>query len=531
MSLVTQKREAGLLDGTPNKRMYWSIISDYDIKTGLCELIDNAIDLWMATRPRPALMIELHLDAERQLIQIKDTAGGVKEEDLRSLIAPGESKNSPESETIGIFGVGSKRAVVALAETTIIKTRHRASKSFQIDITKDWLETDDWNIPHFEIPAIEEAVTMIELSSLRKALEESDVELMRERIGEIYEWFLQIENCRIKVNGIQVQPRSFEAWAYPPGFEPRSARFTVDLKGQGKVSVEIVAGLIRDRDPIFDNYGVYFYCNHRLVVKELKTREVGYFVTSEAGVPHPDASLCRAIIKIGGAAKLMPWNSTKSGINFSHPLFHAIRPTLIQLVSHFSSLSRRLKDDWDGKVFQHDKGEIVPTDPVSAQQGKKLVLPPLPMVNKPHFEALKAQNKTQIEDQPWTLGLVEAVAAVDIISRQKLQTRNRIALILLDSNFEIALKEFVVHMTRLFPPQNFNDAAIQKMFEKRHRVIEAVSQKIQIPQKLLDKAKHYYGLRNKLVHERATVGITDADVDNYRSTIEQILTILFGLSF
>lgn len=531
MSQVTQKREAGLLDGTPEKRLYWSIISDYDIKTGICELIDNAIDLWMATKPRPALAIDLILDAERQLIQIKDTAGGVKEEDLRLLIAPGASKNSPDSETIGIFGVGSKRAVVALAETTIIKTRYRDSKSYQIDITKDWLETDDWDIPHFEIPSIEEGVTIIDLSSLRKSFTEADVEFLKKHIGETYEWFLQIENCIIKVNGDKVQAKGFETWAYPPDFEPRSAAFTIDLKPQGKVGVEIIAGLIRDRDPVFDNYGVYFYCNHRLVVKELKSREVGYFVTSEAGVPHPDASLCRAIVKIDGGSKLMPWTSSKSGINFSHPVFQALRPTLIQLVTHFSSLSRRLKDDWDGKVFQHDKGSILPINPVSAQQGKKLVLPPLPKVNKPHFENLKAKNKTQIHDQPWTLGLVEAIAAVDIITRQKLETQNRIALILLDSNFEIALKEFVVHRTDLFPPQKFPDGVIQTMFEKRFRVIEAVALKITIPKKLLDKAKHYYGLRNKLIHERATVGITGSDVDNYRSTIEEILTILFGLDF
>ena len=88
---------------------------------------------------------------------------------------------------------------------------------------------------------------------------------------------LQIDDCVIKLNGVKVEPRAFEAWAYPPDFEPRSATFLVDLKDQCKVGVEIVAGLIRDRDPVFDNYGVYFYCNHRLVVKELKAREVGYF--------------------------------------------------------------------------------------------------------------------------------------------------------------------------------------------------------------------------------------------------------------
>lgn len=58
MSKATQKREAGTLDGTPEKRMYWSIIGDYDIKIGICELIDNAIDLWMGRKPQGRLLIE-----------------------------------------------------------------------------------------------------------------------------------------------------------------------------------------------------------------------------------------------------------------------------------------------------------------------------------------------------------------------------------------------------------------------------------------------------------------------------------------
>jgi hypothetical protein len=70
---------------------------------------------------------------------------------------------------------------------------------------------------------------------------------------------------------------------------------------------------------------VYVYCNHRLVVKELRSREVGYFVTSEAGVPHPDASLCRVSVRLQGPARLMPWNSTKSRINYAHCDIPAIK--------------------------------------------------------------------------------------------------------------------------------------------------------------------------------------------------------------
>jgi hypothetical protein len=58
-----------------------------------------------------------------------------------------------------------------------------------------------------------------------------------------------------------------------------------------------------------------------------------------------------------------------------------------------------------------------------------------------------------------------------------------------------------------------------------------VIDRVPIEAQLLERARHYYLLRNKLIHERATIGITQADVDNYRSVIEQILNHLFGLIF
>jgi hypothetical protein len=529
MRSVSHKTEIAPLDGMPEKRMFWSIISDYDLKTGITELIDNAMDIWIGTKNRGALRIDLTLDAEQQFITLVDNASGVRRENLRLLIAPGGSLNSPDAESIGIFGVGSKRAVVALAEHVSIKTHHPEDGSFQVDIPKEWLESPDWELPAYAIPDIESGTTQIELSRLRKPLVQEDERIMQEHLGETYEWFLQIDNCKIFVNGMEVHGKSFDTWAYPPGYPPRLASFKVSPDRSGSVSAEIVSGLICDRDPIVDNYGVYFYCNNRLIVKELRTREVGYFITTEAGVPHMDASLCRVIVRLNGPAKLMPWNSSKTALNFGHPAFLQVRPTLIQLVTHFSKLSRALREDWQSKVFQHSLGDIQKIDAAPSLCGKKLILPPLPRVLKPRAESLKAKNKDTIQDQPWTLGLVEAVAAVDIIVRQRLETKNRIALILLDSSFEIALKEFVVHRTDLFSPREFDDAAIHALFERRHLVIKAVSAKIQISQKLLDKAKHYYELRNKLIHERATAEPTNTDIDNYRATIQQILKILFHL--
>jgi hypothetical protein len=58
-----------------------------------------------------------------------------------------------------------------------------------------------------------------------------------------------------------------------------------------------------------------------------------------------------------------------------------------------------------------------------------------------------------------------------------------------------------------------------------------VTNHITIPPPVLAKARHYYNIRNKLIHERATVGVTDADVESYRATIQDVLRILFKLRF
>jgi hypothetical protein len=170
--------------------------------------------------------------------------------------------------------------------------------------------------------------------------------------------------------------------------------------------------------------------------------------------------------------------SSKSGLNFDHPVFKELRPILIQLVSHFSSLSRRLKNDWEDDVFKYSSGDIHHSE--TEGQKKKIVLPPLPKVYKSAVEGLKTKNETIITDMPWTLGLVEAVSVVDILERQHFETKRRMSLILLDSNFEISLKEFIVHRTDLFPKRQYDDAKIKKLFENRNNVIQEVIGKVKI---------------------------------------------------
>jgi hypothetical protein len=340
------------------------------------------------------------------------------------------------------------------------------------------------------------------------------------------------QGCTLRVNGELLRPVRFDAFAYPTDHPPQRSTFSVHVPGFQDVTARVRGGLILDRDPETENYGVYVYCNHRLIAKELRTRDVGYYVAREAGVPHPDASLARVIVELEGAARTMPWNSSKSGVDYDHDVFHQVRPTIITLTSYFSSLSRRLKYEWQDKVFSRTEGSFQDVGPTSPGARPHFILPALPRVNKKRVEHLRENNRSVIRDQPWTLGLLEAMAAADVVLKQRFDTGNRIALILLDSNFEIALKEFIVHRTDLFPARTYTDAYIGTLFNNRRNVVDAVKAAVpSIPQAHIDKAKHFYLMRNKLIHERATVSVTDNDITSYRQTVESVLRLLFQLKF
>jgi len=527
----SHKKEHHIIDGTPEKRLFLSIISDYGLRTGLFELVDNAIDCGVSNGKSGDLKIDIYLDAERQIISVTDNAGGIKEPQLRLLVAPGASGNKANQELIGIFGVGGKRAGIALGERVEIRTRFKKEQGFQVDITTEWIESEDWSLAAYEIENIGPGTTTVDISKLRQSFTENDITQIFSQLSETYAWFIN-QGCTIRLNGTTIAPSLFENWSYPPTFEPRQLNLEIYPTIQHKVLVEINAGLISDRDPELENYGVYIYCNNRLITKELKSREVGYFVSSEAGVPHPDASLCRVIVKLQGPAEVMPWNSSKSNINFNHPSFSQIRPTLISLVSYFSSLSRRLKGNWEENVLSHTSGDYQKITKEEILSNRKIVLPKLPRVRAlPKSDELKIKNKKILLEKPWTLGLVESFGLIEVIMKQRLETKNRAALILLDSNLEIGLKEFIVSRTDIFKPNIYDDNKISNLFKARHQVISEITKHIDIPQEELNKIRYYYSLRNKLIHERATIGITDSQIIDYQKTVTKLMKLLFGLRF
>ncbi len=265
------KMNTKTLDATPEKRIFLSIISEYDLKRSICELIDNAIDLW-SKKKRADLIVRIVADGRQQTITIEDNAGGIEESKLDHVVSPGKTSNEVHDDVIGYFGVGSKRAVVALAEDIAIHSRFEHDTAYVVRFGEHWINHDpDWHLPYTEsTKALPPYTTFVELSRLRMQIATETLEELKVHLREVYAVFIE-RGVSIVVNGEKLSAITFDdQWAYPPSLFPAQFSATVPIEDR-EVGVEIVSGLIDHPGDPDNSYGVFAYCNGRLIAEDSRT--------------------------------------------------------------------------------------------------------------------------------------------------------------------------------------------------------------------------------------------------------------------
>jgi len=512
------------IDATPEKRLFLSIISEYDLKRSVCELIDNAIDLWTRTK-REDLVVQIELDVRQQSISIFDNAGGLEEEKLDHIISPGKTSNDISDDVIGYFGVGSKRAVIALAQDIVIKSRFENDKTFLIKVDEDWITNDtSWLLTYAESASqLNPFSTQIELNKLRIHINKDNIVELKTQLSEIYAQLIN-RGVIIKVNGETLDAINFDdEWSYPPKLFPTKFIGKVEIEDR-VVEVQILTGLIDHPGHTDDSYGVFVYCNKRLIARGLKDYTVG-FTSGLVGNPHYNISLARTIVSIQGQSRDMPWDSSKSSINAKHEVWQSIRQSVIDATKRYVQVSRSLQGKWDKEVFTYPTGHIENEKLDNITSIPKSYLPKLAPSKKKWHEKIISKNSATLKNKPWAAGILDSAIAADIIHRQPLAHKNRISLIVLDSTLEIAYKEYLVNELKI-GVRKFKDIS-----DNRSLVQKEVLLHIPLTDDEVKKIDYYYKLRCDLIHQRATPNIGDDDIKDYRDIVENVLEVMFGVEF
>lgn len=519
------KKLAGKIDATPTKNIYQSIIADYDLKLGICELIDNVIDYQKRKKTTDKAIVKINFDIESSTIIISDNAGGVEEKNLAVLVSPGQSENTINDSTIGLFGVGSKRAAVAIAKNVKIKSRFKDYDTFQFEYDDDWIKDNDWQIDLYKIDNIDCGTTIIELSKLRMVINELVLDELRNHLNEVYAMFIEKKLLEVFLNDITIVAKNIVTWSYPPGFSPKQFSFSIPYENDNKILTKLTIGFSNKSNPRGE-FGLTLYCNDRLIKKFDTSKNVGY-EKGKLGQVHPDISMVHAVVELTGSSFAMPWNSSKSEINYSHPIFERLSEYLYDPLKTYSLVAKSYSDDLKSGIFQYSSGKIEYSkiDSVKLMRNK---LPEPNRIRHDQVQKIKSVNKILESKKPYTRGLHEAIGIIDKVKKLNIDSRSRIAVIILDSTLEISFKNYLVYDSGKY----YSDDDLKKIFNSRHSVHNEIKRYSDFKDSIdWNKIEYYYKIRNSFVHSRADMIVNDDCVDEFESIVQGTITLLFGSKF
>lgn len=328
---------------SPTKQFFVSMLTrDINLADAILDLLDNCLDgalrLAQGTEVSYANhIVKIELSGDHFLIA--DNCGGIPREVAKNYAfkmgRDTDDNRDLDSETIGMYGVGMKRAIFKIGRNALVRTRYD-DDTYEVPITSEWLDAKNWDpLPINEPTEAKETLdapgTIIQINDLydgvsrhfSNAAFENDV---RTAISEHFTIFLQW-GLKVELNGTLVEPVRVEVLVSTDEERPAPYIFkrTID-----DVIVSITVGLntgkplsdddddetgfVRDRSSATAGWTVL--CNDRAVIVGDKSRLTGW----GDGIPlyHPQFAIITGIIEFRSKrADKLPVTTTKRALDTS----------------------------------------------------------------------------------------------------------------------------------------------------------------------------------------------------------------------
>lgn len=355
------------IDASPTKDFFISIlVRDIKLVDAISDLVDNCVDGARRLRTDSNYTgLHLTLEAKPDCFIIADNCGGISAKIAREYAfrfgRPVNVENTPHS--IGQFGVGMKRALFKIGSKIKIESTASDSKfviNIDVDAWKNPSYVDEYGKERwdFEFETLEENLnnpadkcsTVITVTKLHEGIanEFKLVNFVTRLIANIEAAHQSAigNNLKIAVNDIDLEYRQSSLLSSKK-LLPLCKSIHIPKKGKD-VTVRIYAGI---SDAKLIDAGWYVFCNERLVLRADKSQVTGWDQeVNGVHMPKPHYQFARFrgyIFFDSDSADVLPWNTTKNGVDVESSLYQAAKLEMVNAMRPVIDFLNALDNEMD----------------------------------------------------------------------------------------------------------------------------------------------------------------------------------------
>jgi hypothetical protein len=355
-----------------NKRFFVDMLTrDIELEDAVLDLLDNCLDGIVRSAPkslsgkRPYKSYWSKITLNEDTFEIVDNCGGIPKGLIERAFGIGRDVDPSEHyKTIGIYGIGMKRAIFKMALEASVQSH--SDFGFEVRINEQWLKNEDeWRLDYRRRKVPFQRGTRIAVTRLRKDIakifETASFEArLHEFIARHYAIIIN-KGFRVELNGkvipaapVSVLSTKFEDISDDsPSLVPYMAKYEAD-----GVKASLWVGMYRspsesegdeenetEQRQSSDNSGWTIICNDRAIVSNDTTILTGW---GEAGVPrfHPQFIGIRGILAMESDYPLkLPLTTTKRGLDASSELYLNLKQFMREGTKFYTSFTNHWKAD------------------------------------------------------------------------------------------------------------------------------------------------------------------------------------------
>jgi len=366
-------------NASPSKSFFVRMLTrDIELTDALLDLLDNCVDGILRSgksgdSAKPYEGYWAKIEIGEGFFRITDNCGGIPvkiaEEYAFALGRPGDIQRDEAKATVGMYGIGMKRAIFKLGSDATVRSWN--DKPFRVSISPEWMAEPTWNaLPMFAVPEGEmhEQGTSIEVQNLHPEIASSfDKSGWREsfRVTVAQHYALIIAKGFNVAIGTPHEIARNEGWVPAQDFQlldtspeaPEGPYITPYIyKGEiDGVTVEIFAGLYRklpdheeaeleeETRGAADDAGWTIACNDRIVVWKDKSRLTGW---GDGTVPnfHGQFIAVTGLVLLRSVDKnKLPLTTTKRGLDAGSLVYLGAKELMKEATKSLTSFTNKWK--------------------------------------------------------------------------------------------------------------------------------------------------------------------------------------------